>query len=74
MTSADNLVAGLQDAIRQHADVVVAHDHVHADRGTCGGLGACALMRAEHDAEEEITDRIRLCARGKVGLTVVVTS
>lgn len=59
----DYTAANLTDYIRQHADVVRGHDAVHADRMECGGFGGCALMRAEHDAEEEITEALKRAAR-----------
>lgn len=55
----------LSEAIRQHADLVVGHDAVHPDRSDCGGVGNCALMRAEHWAEVEIIDRLVEVARRK---------
>ena len=30
------------------------HDKQHPDRGQCGGLGGCAMMRAEHDLERDL--------------------
>lgn len=51
------------DAIRQHADVVRGHDHVHPDRNVCGGVGGCALMMAEHKAEVEVIDCLTHVAR-----------
>lgn len=61
----------LTDLIRQHADVVRGHDTVHPDRFGCGGVGGCALMRAEHDAEAEIVKALARAARRSLTLTVV---
>lgn len=64
----DHTSERLTDAIRQRTDVVRGHDAVHPNRNDCGGIGGCALMRAEHDAEEEVNDILDRCARG--GYTV----
>jgi len=57
------------DSIRQHADVVRGHDAVHPDRNDCGGVGGCALMRAEHDAEVAIIAALVDRARQTTGST-----
>lgn len=69
-----NVGERLTDSIRQHADVVRAHDAVHPDRNACGGVGGCAIMRAEHNAEEEVTDALDYAARKNVTLTVTATN
>lgn len=74
MSVATNMTDGLQDAIRQHADVIVGHDAVHPDRDACGGVGGCALMRAEVDAEQDIRDRLEGLARKKVSVVVTPAS
>lgn len=60
---ADHTAENLAEDFRQYADVVRGHDAVHPDRNDCGGVGGCALMRAEHDAQEAITDRLEHAAR-----------
>lgn len=67
-----NVADRVTDAIRQHADVVRGHDAVHPDRDVCGGVGGCALMRAEHDAEVEVTDCLDHAARRGLRLSVLV--
>jgi hypothetical protein len=60
-----NLEQSVLDSERQHADVVVGHDAVHPDRNDCGGVGGCALMRAEVDAERRVIDTLQAIARAK---------
>lgn len=69
----DYTAENLTEHIRQHADVVRAHDTVHPDRSACGGVGRCLLMRAEHDAREEITYALERAARRRTGNQLVVT-
>lgn len=63
MNRNQNLADSLTDAIRQHGEVIRGHDHVHPDRNDCGGVGGCALMRAEHDAETRVINRLEQFAR-----------
>lgn len=69
-----NTQENVADRIRQHADVVRGHDAVHPDRNDCGGFGGCALMRAEHDAEQEITDALVHTARAGVVLEITAVN
>lgn len=64
---ADHLKEHRDDAIRQHADVVRGHDAVHPNRSDCGGMGGCALMRAEHEAEQEVIRLLVAAARRRPG-------
>lgn len=59
----DHAAENATQAIKEHAEVVRGHDAVHPDRSDCGGLGNCALMRAEHDAEEAVIERLAHAAR-----------
>jgi hypothetical protein len=60
---ADYTAENVTEFLRQHRDVVRGHDAVHPDRNDCGGVGGCALMRAEHDAETRIVDALVEAAR-----------
>lgn len=66
----DYTAENLTDEIRQHADVVRGHDAVHPSRDACGGVGRCALMRAEHKAEQQVIDTLERAARRGLRLTV----
>lgn len=74
MPMPDQIAERLTDSIRQRADVVRGHDAVHRNRSDCGGIGACALMRAEHDAETEVNEWLDRAARHSVALTVEAAS
>lgn len=63
-----NVREHIADVIRQHADVVRGHDAVHPNRSDCGGVGGCALMRAEHRAETEVIDVLTRAARRRVAV------
>lgn len=67
----DHTAENLTERIRQHADVVRGHDAVHPDRDACGGVGGCALMRAEHDAEQDVIEALEHAARRKVAVVVM---
>lgn len=69
---ADHTAETLTEHLRQYADVVIGHDAVHPDRNDCGGVGGCALMRAEHDAQEEVTDAVDRAVRRGLILRVEV--
>lgn len=62
MTTTDvtntNMLANADVALTDFCIVVAGHDGVHPDRSECGGLGGCALMRAEHDAEQELIEAL----------------
>lgn len=34
------------------------HDRMHPDRGQCGGVGRCPMMRAAHDLESSMIDML----------------
>ena len=51
------------DLLRQYRDVLRGHDHVHPDRNACGGIGRCALLRAESDLTDELLELIRTASR-----------
>lgn len=34
------------------------HDLEHPDRGQCGGVGACPMMRRAYDLRSEMTDAL----------------
>lgn len=51
------------DLLRQYRDVLRGHDHVHPDRTVCGGVGRCALLRAEGELMEELVELIRAGSR-----------
>lgn len=34
------------------------HDRIHPNRGDCGGVGGCTMMRAAHDIEVEMMDAL----------------
>lgn len=70
MTAKQNRAAQIEEAIRQHGDVVRGHDAVHPDRSDCRGVSGCALMRAEVDAEAAVSDLLKDCARRGVRLGV----
>lgn len=70
---AANALGQLNEAIHQHAFVVVAHDHVHPDRDVCGGVGRCLLMATELDAERAVTDLLERAAREGLSLSVAVS-
>lgn len=67
----DHIYENLTDVIRQRADVVVGHDAIHPDRSACGGIGNCALMRAEHDAEQNVNNLLDYAARKSYRIVVV---
>lgn len=60
----------LNEDMRQHADVVRGHDAVHPDRNDCGGVGGCALMRAEVATERDVLAALKTAARQSIKLTV----
>lgn len=63
----DNLTADINNYINLYR----AHSTVHPDRGECGGVGACLMLRTESEAEDGIAERLqRLALEGK---RVVVT-
>ena len=35
-----------------------AHDREHPDRGECGGVGGCTMMRAAVDLEHRMVDAL----------------
>lgn len=72
-TPIENFSINLTDTLRQHINLVRGHDAVHPDRADCGGLGSCALMRAEHDSEEEVISFLESCAKYGYALTVTAS-
>ena len=36
------------------------HDKQHPDRGECGGVGACTMMRAAVDLEHRMIDQLEI--------------
>lgn len=63
MTLVENMAERTNDAIRQHADLIRAHDTVHPNRSDCGGVGRCLMMRSEVDSERDIIDQIDYAVR-----------
>jgi hypothetical protein len=57
--------------LTNHRNLVVGHDHVHPDRSDCGGVGRCALMLAEHQAEKELLDCLARLARAGAEIEAV---
>lgn len=66
---AGHAVENLVEQIRQRAVVLVAHDAVHPDRDACGGVGACRLMVAEVEAEQDVIQYLDMLARYGVEIT-----
>ena len=60
-------------AVLIYAEIIVAHDAIHANRNVCGGVGGCGLMMAEHEASETVRDYLDSLARtgGDFSISVV---
>lgn len=69
----DHSIERLAHAIRDHADVVKAHDTVHPDRSDCGGVGNCSLMRTEVETEREVISLLEHVARRHPGKTLALS-
>jgi hypothetical protein len=70
ITNITNITGSINQRLRDHTNVVRAHDTVHPDRSDCGGLGGCALLRAEYDTRQELTDTLTDAARKGLAATV----
>lgn len=73
MTIAKNLTDNITNNVREHVDMLRAHDAVHPDRNDCGGVGGCAIMRAEFDTREAVVDSIEHAARHGYTIRVQVS-
>lgn len=70
--STDYVPENAENALRQWGQVIRAHDAVHPDRGVCGGVGACLLMRTELDAERDAVEFLEMLARRAASYTLTV--
>jgi hypothetical protein len=70
ITNITNITNIINQHLYDHTNMVRAHDTVHPDRSDCGGLAGCALLRAEYDTRQELTDTLTDVARR--GLVVKV--
>ena len=68
----ENVQTNLEGGFRQYMEVIRGHDAVHPDRDECGGVGGCALLRAECDAEDVVLRRLKDVARFNSVYTVKV--
>jgi hypothetical protein len=64
-------LANANGALTDLSVVVRGHDAVHPDRNDCGGVGGCALMRAEVDAERVLLEVLQDLVRAGIRVALV---
>lgn len=69
-----NLGDNLTQEINTYLDLLAAHDTVHPDRGTCGGVGRCLMLRTECEQEDVITGMLARTASAGVRIRVEVNT
>jgi hypothetical protein len=67
----ESALANTNAALTDLHNVIVGHDAVHLDRNDCGGVGGCALMRAEVDAERTLLEALEALARHGIRVAIV---
>ena len=60
--SRPNIIQNYEAELNTLLDLYRGHSYVHPDRGQCGGVGRCLMMRTEVDQEQELEDYLRQIA------------